>query len=359
MDPFANVSTSHQAARQIAGFLGQHQYRFTLSGQPVMPEQAVDAVIIQGQKVRGLSPDGQSNEFLASPDRLRFFLARQAGMHGLPEAEIHRLVEGPLDDSRQLDKFEQLAGTGVKYRTEKGNDIPSSPGLLPYLAERSGRNLKIFVPGASEGRPVQSGMQLQAVLRVLGLAGGDPFDAQRQANVQTLLDHGFRFRGAGHFGAAQDVCLAQSGGENVLFSMPNSAVEHKLPTCPNWDADGMVQLADVRERGRLLTQGDTPLLPGSSDIYHAQQIAGEYTEKTLEGYLRTMGGNPDPASTDSAKNALREQVGLMSQRLDSLESSARREALDEMDVQTRFLQSALGSGSSFSLGLGGPRTGGR
>ncbi|HEY3998790.1 MAG TPA: hypothetical protein VGO93_07990 [Candidatus Xenobia bacterium] len=339
------TSPTHQIARQMAGYLGEHQYRFTLGGQPVAPEQAVDAVILQGQKVRGLSPDGQTNEYLVNPERLRFFLARQAGMSGMPEAEIHRLVEGPADDARQLDAFEQLAQAGVKYRTAMNNDIPSAPGLIPYLAERSGRNLQIFVPGATDGRPVQNAQQLQTVLRAVGLMAADPLDSKRQANVQTLLDAGFGFKGTSRLVTAQDICLAQSAGESILFTMPGGQADHHLPTCANWDAEGMVGLSEVRRRGMKLLQGDTPLRQGSVELHHAQQIAGEYTDTTLEGYLKAMTGNPDAEFAETAKTSLRQQTELMTRRLHDLENQARQDALEEMSVQTQFLSDALGSTS--------------
>ncbi|HEY4000500.1 MAG TPA: hypothetical protein VGO93_16625, partial [Candidatus Xenobia bacterium] len=217
-----------------------------------------------------------------------------------------------------------------------GPDLVTKRTALGNLCASVGpdKALATWTTLASTGRPVQARVS-------------HPDEPQRLAHVQTLMDAGFSFKGPAPYGTAQDVCLGMGTGVPVGFSFPGGSVEHRLPTWADFDAEGMLSLAKVRERGNRLLQGTHPPPGGSVELHRAQGIAGEYSDNTLEGYVRSLAGTPDAASSDTARASFRAQIDLLDRGLAELESQARREALDEMNVQTQFLKDALGGTNPF------------
>ncbi|MHB2019075.1 MAG: hypothetical protein ACYCW6_19170 [Candidatus Xenobia bacterium] len=334
------------AAKTLAGYLGDRAYDFRdVQGNHIYPAVAVDTCMVSGQGVQVAYADDsgrKTREYLPNEDRLRYFLARHALKQGKTEAEVHALVETPRDMPQQLHVYEQLADTGITYKTAKGNVIPASPGLLPYLAELSGRNLKFYIPGKLEGQSVEDEVKLRAAVRLLH-PPAEAVSKKRLERVQTLLDHQFSFSGGEQDNNnANAICVDQAAGFDINFYLPGSSTPHVLPGSENWDPASILTLAQVRQRGDRLIKGDSPLQSGSKEYYDATQIAGEYTDATLDGYLRAIAGNPDDATASAAADKFKQQIAQLDQRLTQLESRGRQDALSAMDVQTQFLSDSLG-----------------
>jgi hypothetical protein len=297
---------------------------------------------------------------LAAPNKLPFLrtwglgeLGKAAG-YGLMALGAPHIGLGVLLVSMAC----QAYTTGRSYTEWKDPNAHQQPSrqislTLPALSDlTSALSKKLWKAPAQEAQvhaPEADLPQTEPTPKRLAAPVSNPFDPQRLAHVGTLLTAGFRFNGPSSYLTPFDVCSELGQGYALTLSLPGSSVEHALPTCADFDADGMVMLAEVRERGNRMLEGSEGPQPGTVELHHAKSIVGDYSEETLAGYLRSMAGTPDATSADAARQAFRGQVSLLDQGVAKLESQARREALGQMAVQTQFLTETLGIGSTPSL----------
>ncbi|MHB2021056.1 MAG: hypothetical protein ACYCW6_29310 [Candidatus Xenobia bacterium] len=329
-----------EAARQLANGLrkADSNYAFWQDGRWVQASDAVDAVMLHDQAVVGVRPYNPAEpltkdevrrssgvaETLCDVDQLRYFLARHALQAGQPEPLVHRLVEGPGENLERLQTLEHVAGSGIAYRSELGDPIPASPGMLPYLAERSGKHLQFSFSGVT-WQPVQDMHQLEAAAASHVLSG--QVDAELVDKLTSLRDSGVELGVDG-----KSVAVALPGEKSAM---------HVLPSGGKWDANGIVHLAQVKTRAAALLQEGSPLAPGSLEMHQATEISGKWSEDTLSSYLLAISGTPDNATSKAAQQAFGKQVDLLDKRVGELEQQGHKDALTAQQAQTDFLQASL------------------
>ncbi|MHB2017377.1 MAG: hypothetical protein ACYCW6_10570 [Candidatus Xenobia bacterium] len=92
--------------------------------------------------------------------------------------------------------------------------------------------------------------------------------------------------------------------------------------------------------GLLDAQG---LPAGSKELYHTEQIRGDFMATTLKAYLDATAGSPDAACRQKVERDLDLQLSMMKSQLDAIETRYRKEAMDRVSEQTQFLAQSFGT----------------
>ncbi|MHB2019089.1 MAG: hypothetical protein ACYCW6_19240 [Candidatus Xenobia bacterium] len=272
------------------------------------------------------------------PDAIAALLAA-SNPEGANEARRMSILESLRDLTKQTNLVQALQLWPALANVPPGPELEAKRTALGHLCASVGPDKALLTWKTLESnvKPTPS----KAI--PLRPAGSDQDDANRLARMKTLLDAGFHFKGPSQYPTAQDVCIGVGKGEAITFTLPGSTTEMPLLTCPDFDAEGMVALAKVRERCNKLLQGKQAPRQGSIELHRAQGIAGEYSDTTLTAYLRSMEGTPDSESVEALQRSFRDQIALLERGLVDLEKQARRASVQEMNAQTQFLADALGN----------------
>jgi hypothetical protein len=93
----------------------------------------------------------------------------------------------------------------------------------------------------------------------------------------------------------------------------------------------------------LPATGGLPL--GSEDVYIVQRTATDYLPSTLRAYLDVRQGDPGRPPAEGEKTAeqlLDEQLQLLDERLDEIAEAVRRQDMDRLVANGRFLEERFG-----------------